>query len=119
MCAYTTWMKVQDQPCPYRHPLHLRRGTIHYAAAHAQSATCCKSSSTHPPAKERIGAPIRPPVAQVIYWALAGVWVAFFLVWLALVLSPGKRRRGLRLFLFVLPLVMFGNSVVQVELAKP
>jgi len=69
-----------------------------------------KSESAHPSVR---------PVAQVIYWALAGVWVAFFLVWLALVLSPGKRRRGLRLFLFVLPLVMFGNSVVQVELAKP
>ena len=50
-----------------------------------------------------------------MYWALAGIWVAFFLVWAALVLSPGKRRRGLRFFLFVLPLVMFGNSIVQVD----
>ena len=50
-----------------------------------------------------------------MYWALAGVWVAFFLVWVALVFSPGKRRRGLRLFLFVLPLVMFGNSLVLAD----
>mgnify|MGYP001197946795 CR=1 FL=1 len=105
-----------------------------------------------------------------MYWAIAGVWAAFFLIWaathvnkcrrrlrdvpeapawcasggrapaalsacrgratlrtlrtlrtrttapqVALVFSPGKRRRGLRLFLFVLPIVMFCHGIIQVH----
>ena len=96
LCAFATWMKVRDPPTA--HP----------------PTTCCESPPTHQPTCDLLqeGEPTHP---QVMYWALAGVWVAFFLVWAALVLSPGKRRRGLRLFLFVLPLIMFGNSIVHVD----
>ena len=50
-----------------------------------------------------------------MYWIFAGMWFSSFLVWTALVFSPGKRRLGLRLFLFLLPVVMFGACIVQVH----
>ena len=66
------------------------------------------SLPTHPPPLSagrflQVRTPHARHDSQIMYWALAGVWVAFFLVWAALVFSPGKRRRGLRLFLFVRP----------------
>ena len=96
LCAFATWMKVRDPPTA--HP----------------PTTCCESPPTHQPTCDLLQED-EPTHSQVMYWALAGVWVAFFLVWAALVLSPGKRRRGLRLFLFVLPLIMFGNSIVHID----
>ena len=97
-CAYATWMRVRDPPTAIAHP----------------PTTCCESPPTHQ-ATCNLLQESESTHPQVMYWALAGVWVAFFLVWAALVLSPGKRRRGLRLFLFALPLVMFSNSIVNVD----
>ena len=60
----------------------------------------------------------RPPAAsvpQVMYWVFGAIWISFFFVWAASTFSPGKRRKGLRAFLFLLPLAQFGNCVIQVH----
>ena len=50
---------------------------------------------------------------KAMYWIFGAIWISLLFVWTASTFSPGQRRKGLRVLLFLLPLAQFGNCVVQ------